>query len=201
MTAVAATGMVAQLVKKMVTGGPKQQLTIPPIPPLDPMATLGPFEFSLNTAAFQPLSRNTEFRWQQLNRIGRDPAAQFMGIGLDEITLSGVVYPHYKGGLGQVETMRDMAFLGQPQLLIYTIRYKAELAGLYCIKSVSEERTVFFSSGAPRKIEFKLTLIAYGEDQAVKRAKQGDPSASNKSKNSGTSSKKTAARKPIKKAS
>ena len=49
------------------------------------MAKLGEYMFSLETAAFQQLQRDTAYRWATLNRIGRAPARQFTGLGEDAI--------------------------------------------------------------------------------------------------------------------
>lgn len=128
------------------------------------MARLGPFTFSLDTAAFQNLRRSTEYRWQQQNRIGRLPAQQFTGPGADTIKLDGVIYPHFAGGAQQVGMMREMAGLGEPLDLIYAFESIGQFCGLWCIKNIEEGRTVFFDDGSPRRIEFSLELVNYGED-------------------------------------
>ncbi|TIM92331.1 MAG: phage tail protein, partial [Mesorhizobium sp.] len=43
------------------------------------MMGLGPFRFSLSTAAYQALERSDEYRWVSQDRIGRHPAMQFVG--------------------------------------------------------------------------------------------------------------------------
>ena len=130
------------------------------------MARLGDFTFNINTAAFQSLERASSWRWQGIDRIGRKPAQQFTGPEADSITLSGTIYPHYRGGLGQIGRMRRMADKGEPLPLIYAFEAVGQYCGLWCIKGITEGRTVFFSNGAPRKIEFSLTLVEYGRDEA-----------------------------------
>lgn len=128
------------------------------------MARLGSFSFELNTAAFQTLQRKVEYRWEMQNRIGRAPAAQFTGRGQDTIELSGTIYPHFRGGIAQVGAMRAAAEEGEALPLVYAFEAVGQYAGLWVIKSISEERTVFWSNGVPRKIEFSLSLTSYGED-------------------------------------
>lgn len=130
------------------------------------MGILGDFRFSATTAAFQSLQRQSAYRWQSVDRVGRKPAQQFLGAGADKITLQGVIFPHYRGGLSQVSRMREMAGRGKPLPLTYTLDRVGQYCGLWCIAEISEGRTVFFSNGAPRKIEFSLALIEYGEDLA-----------------------------------
>lgn len=128
------------------------------------MAKLGEYMFSLDTSAFQELGRSTEFSWVMLPRIGRKPAAQFVGYGEDTIELSGVIYPHFRGGLGQMESMRTIAGTGKALPLIFAFQRVGQYNGLWCIKSIRETRREFFHDGTCRKIEFSIALTAYGED-------------------------------------
>lgn len=128
------------------------------------MAQLGSFSFGIDTAAFKELQRSSTYKWQSKDRIGRRPAQQNTGRGADRISLSGVIYPHYRGGLGQMEAMRAQAGLGEPLSLIYAFESVGQYCGLWCITSIEENRTIFFADGTPRKIEFSINLVEYGED-------------------------------------
>jgi len=127
----------------------------------DVMLALGDYRFSVETAAFQGLSRSTEYRWQQQDRFDHRPALQYTGPGADKITLKGVIYPHFKGGLGQVEAMRASAEGGEPLMLVDGLGYTH---GLWCILSIKEDQSAFFFAGTPRKVEFTVELQRYGED-------------------------------------
>lgn len=59
------------------------------------MMALGMFVFSLSTAAYQELQRQTEWRHVSNTRIGAAPARQFVGRGDDSITLPGVILPEW----------------------------------------------------------------------------------------------------------
>lgn len=128
------------------------------------MARLGNYTFSINTAAFQQLSRSSSYRWQAVNRIGRKPAQQNTGQGADTIKLQGTIYPYFRGGLGQLAMMRAQAGKGIALPLVYTDTQAGQFAGNFCITEIEETRTVFFEDGKPRKIEFSLSLVEYGED-------------------------------------
>lgn len=128
------------------------------------MAQLGSYQFSLETSAFQTLQRQTQYRWQAQPRIGRAPARQFLGAGDDTIELQGTIYPHFRGGLGQLALMRAAAQNGEPLPLTYAFETAGQYAGLWCIDSVSDNRSMFFRDGAARQIDFTLSLSAYGED-------------------------------------
>lgn len=131
------------------------------------MAQLGEFQFSLETAAFDTLTRASEYRWATQQRIGRQPASQFIGLGEDKIELSGTIYPHFRGGLGQVGLMREIASEGVPLPLIYSFENVGQYAGLWCINSISDNRSEFIRVGAAKKIEFSLSLTAYGADETT----------------------------------
>lgn len=61
---------------------------------------LGGFKFSLNTAVFTELNRDTSYKWPGQERIGQWDALQFTGPGEDRIRLPGIVYPMWNRGAG-----------------------------------------------------------------------------------------------------
>lgn len=127
------------------------------------MMALGAFRFGVNRANYQQFTRAAEWRWQAQDRVGRRPALQFLGPGSDEIMLEGVIYPHFKGGLRQVELMRLVAGQGQPLILVDGLGWVWDR---WAITGVEERKSLFMSDGAPRKIEFTMQLMAYGSDAA-----------------------------------
>lgn len=124
----------------------------------DVMMSLGGFRFGLNTAAFQELSRTTEQRWAAQDRFGQLAALQHTGPGTDAITLPGVIYPEFRGGLGQIDRMRELAGRGRPLSLITGA---GRVLGRYVIERVEERQSVFAARGMARKIEFTLNLRRY----------------------------------------
>jgi len=126
------------------------------------MMALGEYRFSLPTAAYQSLEKTSEWRWQEQDRLGRKPALQYTGPGSTKINMSGTIYPHYQGGLDQVGKMKAEADRGEPLGLVDGL---GRVWGDFCIKQISETATKFDVQGIPRKIEFRLSLIEYGEDE------------------------------------
>ncbi len=51
------------------------------------MMILGAYRFAISSAAFQNLKIQNEYRWQEINRIGADPALQFTGFGVEKLIL------------------------------------------------------------------------------------------------------------------
>ncbi len=130
------------------------------------MMALGPFRFGIATAAYQSLDRSTEYRWESQERIMRHPAMQFVGAGHTTITLDGVILPMFRGGLSQVDRMRDIAASGSPQILVSG---RGRVFGPFVIMKVAEKQTVFLPDGTARKLEFSVEVKSYGSDAGFSR--------------------------------
>lgn len=127
--------------------------------PLDPKAK--PYYFNLDTAAFAELRRQTSFRWASQERLTRSPAQQATGQGDDKISLKGSIYPLFKGGLGQLQTLRSIGRQLQPLSLITGY---GEVLGTWCLTSIDEEQGSLLAGGIPRKQGFSLEFVSYGDD-------------------------------------
>ena len=126
------------------------------------MMLLGAYRFCIGNAAYQSLARSSEYKWEEQKRLLGEPAMQFMGAGAETITLEGVVYPQFRGGLRQVALMRAQAGLGIPLMLISG---NGNAFGRWCITAVNETQAFFLKDGTARKIAFTLTLKKYGEEK------------------------------------
>ena len=122
---------------------------------------LGPFRFGLRAPAPQALSRDFPMRWQPMERIGRRPAQQFLGPGEEVLILDGVLYPEFTGGLNQIEGMRRSAQTGVPYMFVSGAGL---VFGRFVIRNIRDVQTYLAHNGAPRKVEFSIELVAYGED-------------------------------------
>jgi len=129
------------------------------IQPQDPKAQ--PYHFNLDTAAFDELRRSTEFRWASQERLSRRPAQQAVGMGDEKITLKGVIFPGFKGGLKQLDTLRALGAQLQPLTLITGY---GDVLGAWCLKSLEEEQGALMQGGIPRKQGFTLEFVRYGDD-------------------------------------
>lgn len=120
---------------------------------------LGGFKFSLNTAVFQELHRNTSYKWPAQERLGQYDALQFTGPGEDRMRLPGIIYPDWKGGTVQVGQLRALAFQGRPLKLISAT---GAIMGQWVIESVEEGQSFFKPDGTFRKQEFSVTIRKFG---------------------------------------
>jgi len=129
------------------------------IQPQDPKAQ--PYYFNLDTAAFDELRRSTEFRWASQERLSRRPAQQAVGMGEEKITLKGAIFPGFKGGFKQLDTLRSLGAQLKP--LTLTTGYGDGL-GTWCLKNIEEEQSALLQGGIPRKQAFTLEFARYGDD-------------------------------------
>ena len=86
---------------------------------------------------------------------------QYLEIGKDEVSLNGMIYPEYRGELGQLDRMCEEAEAGAPLLMTDST---GRMWGRWVIQRVEEAQRFFSVSGTPRKVEFRLQLSLYGED-------------------------------------
>ena len=126
------------------------------------MLALGMFVFSLSTAAYQELQRQTEWRHASNNRVGAAPARQFTGRGEDTITLPGIILPELAGSALSLDALRLMANTGKAWPMV---EGSGRIYGLWIIESLSETKTIFFRDGTPRRIEFTLSLKRIDDDR------------------------------------
>ncbi|MGY1952494.1 phage tail protein [Pseudomonas pergaminensis] len=129
---------------------------------LQPLQTNAqPFYFNLDTAAFDELRRQTEFRWSSQERLSRRPAQQAVGMGEEKLSLKGAIFPTFKGGLKQLDTLRSIGAQLLP--LNLTTGYGVVL-GTWCLRSLEEEQGALLAGGIPRKQTFSLEFSRYGDD-------------------------------------
>ncbi|WP_145509365.1 phage tail protein [Yersinia alsatica] len=124
------------------------------------MLSLGLFVFMRQTTPYQSLGRNIDYRWPTNSRIGLRPAAQFLGVDSEKITLSGVLLPELTGGKLSLLALELMAAQGKAWPLI---EGDGTIYGMFVIESLSQIGTLFFADGSARRIEFTLKLLRVDE--------------------------------------
>jgi len=135
------------------------------------MLLFGPFMFAMRTAAYQTLRHTMEFRWAAQPRIGRRPARQFVGPGDEGMELAGFVLPEWNGGPFQISALRALGSLGEA---LPFVDGRGVFHGRWCLEEVEETGSLHRENGAPRRIDFRLRLSAYAEDEAVGALEQLD---------------------------
>lgn len=124
------------------------------------MMRLGTFKFSIYTAAYQELNRTTNYKWGEQAVFGGWDDLQYLGPGEDAISLTGVVYPEFKGGTGQIDDLRALASTGQPQLLVSGT---GRILGYWAIGIITEGQTKMAAFGVPRRQEFTVNIRKFSD--------------------------------------
>ena len=125
------------------------------------MMIYGMFVFMRQTAPYQSLEQQTDFRHVKNERVGKSAKWQYIGAGEDTITLTGTLYPEITGGDLSLSALRTMAYTGKAWPLI---EGTGTIYGMFAITNIRENRTEFMSDGKAQKIEFTLTLKKQSED-------------------------------------
>lgn len=128
------------------------------------MMKLRDFTFSVDTAAYNELQRSATWRWSKTDVAAGLPARQFIGPDTDTVSVRGTIPPHFKGGLEQVDRLRELADRGTPMQLVTGT---GEAAGRFIVTSCQETQRVFSVQGQPLHIEFDLALERYDFDSTA----------------------------------
>jgi phage protein U len=126
------------------------------------LMVLGQFVWSINTVAYQELKRKTDWRYASNNRVSKRPATQYVGLGSDKITVSGWFSSTLAGDPASIDKLRLMADAGVPYVLVSGT---GAVFGLYEIESITENTSLFYPNGTPRRIDFTLSINRVDDDQ------------------------------------
>jgi phage protein U len=130
------------------------------------LMALGFFIFELRTAAFGTLHKTYEYRWTSTDIVSNPPMLQAMGKGASKADLEGVVYPDQAVPTilfsNPIEALQEIANMQEPMLMVDGT---GVIHGLWAIKQISETQSYFDKFGNPKKIEFKLALEKYNEEE------------------------------------
>jgi len=128
------------------------------------MMQLGSYQFGIDTAAYQEFSRSTEYRWPSQERVGQMDALQYTGPGSDSVTLTGLVFPEWNGGTGQLDDMRREASKGEPLIMVDGL---GRIHGQWVIERVEETQSTFAQRGVARRQAFTLQIRKYDDGPNV----------------------------------
>lgn len=128
------------------------------------LMSLGLFVFSMHTAAYQELQRQTNWRHAANARVGARAGYQYVGPGDETITLSGWLAAGQMGMPRALNLLRDMGNSGKAWVLMDGL---GRFFGIYVITDLAETGTYFTAAGQPRKTEFSLGLTRIDEAEAT----------------------------------
>lgn len=123
------------------------------------MMQIGSVQFTPQGPGYDAFTHRARFEWPAQPRMGRRDALQFTGEGEETVEIQGVVYADYFGGVDVPKQLRSLG--RRPQMVVSG---SGDVHGLWCVIEVSNVHTYSDAKGRPRKVEFTVTLSAYGPD-------------------------------------
>jgi hypothetical protein len=139
------------------------------------MLALGPFRFGIGTAAYEDLARSRGWVWAEQEVIGAAPKLQFTGAKAEAIQLRGTIFSSLSiGGRAQLEAMAVFADRGKPMLMVSG---PGLIFGFYVIEGIDQSDSRFTDIGAPKKVEFTITLKKYADTKTAISMMINDPAS------------------------
>ncbi len=138
------------------------------------LMTLGMFIFGMETAPYQELQREREWRFATTERHGARDVAQFIGPGGERISLSGLLVPELGASYSSLATLAAMADTGDAYPLIDG---GGLIFGHYRITRIDEAHRTIMAGGIPRQIGFRVELERDADEvgQTVPTGQVGAP--------------------------
>ena len=97
------------------------------------LAKLGNLVFSMKTAPFDQIKRESKFRWARHELIGSKAVHHYVGPGEDKITINGIIYPEFFGKISTLAELRKMAAEGKSHGFTYASEQKGQYLGKWII--------------------------------------------------------------------
>jgi hypothetical protein len=116
---------------------------------------LGSVVFDVYPTNVEAAQRKRGQDWAVKQIVGAQRPREAMGPADAPVTLRGKILPQ-KFGMGDLETLADMAEAGAPQMLI---RGDGTVLGWHCIEHVEEKHSYLDATGVGRIIEFEIALV------------------------------------------
>ena len=127
---------------------------------------LDDFQFSIGTAAYTELHRQSQARWASIPLLGGGEVLQALGRAHDTIILSGTAHPQVAAQVGglvgtvAIDSLRDLLDRLRPLLLQSA---DGNSFGYWVILDLENRDSRYLVGGVPRQQVFRLTLKYYGE--------------------------------------
>ena len=123
------------------------------------LAAIGMFAFTTDSALFDAMDRDREWRHERTERFGAMAASQFTGPGADRLTISGKLVPEVVGRYGAIETLAEMASTGDAWPFMDG---NGRVLGTYVIDRIGERLGNLTEYGAARANDFTIELTRVG---------------------------------------
>lgn len=119
------------------------------------MMSFGLFIFTLPTVVYQELAHKRDMRFAFNARIGAPDAVQFIGPGIEEISLSGVTAHGINHPNASFALLNTIMQAGKDQPLIDGL---GNVFGNYILQSIDLNKSSFRKFGQAKRTEWELSL-------------------------------------------
>lgn len=119
------------------------------------LMALGMFVFGMQSLPYQEFQRRMSWRHATSERHTERPAAQYVGLGEDTVSFTGVLVPEISGGFGAIDNLIDMASTGDNWPLLDGA---GQIWGCYRIVNIDLKGSSIISGGIARRTEFAIDL-------------------------------------------
>lgn len=119
------------------------------------LLSLGMFVFGMDSVAYSELTRRTDWRHALSERHGARAASQYVGPGLDTISMGGLLVPEIGGRFADLDRLIEMADTGDHWPLV---EGTGKVLGKFRIIAVDQKQKAIMAGGIPRAIDFTIDL-------------------------------------------
>jgi len=128
---------------------------------LSPQFVIGGIQLTVDDYAADSFNRSNDYRWPTQDRIAHPTALQFVGEGVEKLSLSGTAHLQWGGSMFQLDALRAKAAEGKP--VIVTIGTGRNL-GKFCITSIKDGYGELMDDSRALENKWSIDLEKYGED-------------------------------------
>ncbi|MGE6982863.1 phage tail protein [Kluyvera intermedia] len=125
------------------------------------MLMLGDFAFSVDTTAYNQLTREASWRWSEQERIGKQDLLQYTGKSGRTVRLEGQAHAFFRKGVEAVNDLYDLADLAAPQQLVSGV---GDVLGWWVVTEFTDTTSRFLPGGGHRNKNWTMTLKHYADD-------------------------------------
>lgn len=129
--------------------------------PVKIMMMLGDFAFSIDTTAYNQLTREAQWRWGEQERIGKQDILQYTGKPGRTVTFTGATHAFFRNGALASDDLFDLAEQARPQQLVSGY---GDVLGWWVITQFSDSTTRFLPGGGHRNRTWTMTIKHYADN-------------------------------------
>lgn len=125
------------------------------------MLMLGDFAFSIDSTAYNQLTREASWRWSEQARIGKQDLLQYTGKPGRTVRLEGEAHAFFRKGIDAVNDLYDLANKAGPQQLVSGV---GDVLGWWVVTDFTDTTSRFLPGGGHRNKNWTMTLKHYADD-------------------------------------